>query len=342
MSITWRLTAPEPNWAIRLRWAPPQLSWGKGRTKENPLLVGSVKANIGHLEAAGGISGLIKVVLSMQQGLIPRQLHFDEPSPHIAWDRIPVKMVVEPTRWPNGETRTASVTALGMSGTNAHVVLESVATKSIFGLATSFVRRSAAAARSRAAHTPLVGAERQRRIPDSGMSRSVTAIGSKSLRQTSRTPVTLRRLDVSIGSIVLLSWWIRPQQATKLLCAFERGESASSVIRGQVGKSPKLAWMFSGEGSEYFGHGRESVSDTTCLSKLSWIATSEQLWQDREGSLLDALFRDQTLLCESCGSNRRCLFCRRRWRNFGRVGVWSPMSCSATAWDSTRRPAWRG
>ena len=81
---------------------------GQGRTDENPLLVGSVKANIGHLEAAGGISGLIKVVLSMQHGLIPRQLHFDEPSPHIPWDRLPVKMVVEPTamaqrRHANGE-----------------------------------------------------------------------------------------------------------------------------------------------------------------------------------------------------------------------------------------------
>ncbi len=123
---------------------------GQGRTKENPLLVGSVKANIGHLEAAGGISGLIKVVLSMQQGLIPRQLHFDEPSPHIAWDRIPVKMVVEPTQWPSGDTRTASVTALGMTGTNAHVVLESVASQ----------RRTGTSGR-RAADTSLVGAECQ-------------------------------------------------------------------------------------------------------------------------------------------------------------------------------------
>ncbi len=117
--------APAPNWATRSRWAPPRPSWDKAAAKRNPLLVGSVKANIGHLEAAGGISGLIKVVLSMQHGVIPRQLHFDQPSPHIAWDRIPVKMVTEPTPWPNRDKRTASVSALGMSGTNAHVVLES-------------------------------------------------------------------------------------------------------------------------------------------------------------------------------------------------------------------------
>lgn len=96
---------------------------GKGR--RDPLLVGSVKANISHLEAAGGISGLIKTVLAMQHGVIPRQLHFESPSPHIPWDRLPLRMVTERTPWPETEERVAGVTALGLSGTNAHVVLSS-------------------------------------------------------------------------------------------------------------------------------------------------------------------------------------------------------------------------
>ncbi|MCL4104718.1 UNVERIFIED_CONTAM: hypothetical protein GTU68_034157 [Idotea baltica] len=97
--------------------------YGKGRKRDAPLLVGSVKANITHLEAAGGISGLIKTVLALHHGVIPPQAHFDEPSPHIPWKRMPVKMVTEVTPWPETEERFAGVTALGLVGTNAHIVL---------------------------------------------------------------------------------------------------------------------------------------------------------------------------------------------------------------------------
>ncbi|MCR9201567.1 MAG: SDR family NAD(P)-dependent oxidoreductase [Planctomycetaceae bacterium] len=99
--------------------------YGKGRKRDNPLLVGTVKANISHLEAAGGISGLIKTVLSIHRGVLPPQAHFEEPSPHIPWRRLPVKMVTEQTPWPEAEERLAGVTALGLVGTNAHVILGS-------------------------------------------------------------------------------------------------------------------------------------------------------------------------------------------------------------------------
>lgn len=100
--------------------------YGKGRSMDDPLLVGSVKANISHLEAAGGVSGLIKAALSMHRGVIPPQIHFDEPSPHVPWERMPVRMVTQATPWPEVETRYAGVTAIGLVGTNAHVVLSSL------------------------------------------------------------------------------------------------------------------------------------------------------------------------------------------------------------------------
>ncbi len=100
-------------------------TYGKGRKPDQPLLVGSVKANISHLEAAGGVSGLIKTVLALHHGVIPPQANFDQPSPHIPWQRMPVKMVVEPTKWPETDCRVAGVTALGLVGTNAHVILSS-------------------------------------------------------------------------------------------------------------------------------------------------------------------------------------------------------------------------
>jgi len=99
--------------------------YGKGRKQGHPLWVGSVKGNISHLEAAGGVSGLIKTILSIDRGVIPPQIHFDEPNPHVPWSRLPLQIVTDPTPWPEGPERLAGVTALGLVGTNAHVLVSS-------------------------------------------------------------------------------------------------------------------------------------------------------------------------------------------------------------------------
>jgi acyl transferase domain-containing protein/aryl carrier-like protein len=94
------------------------------RAHTEPLVVGSVKTNIGHTEAAAGLAGLVKVVLAMREGQIPRNLHFDDPSPFIPWARIPIRIptVLEPWRPIHGH-RIAGISSFGFSGTNAHVIL---------------------------------------------------------------------------------------------------------------------------------------------------------------------------------------------------------------------------
>ena len=97
---------------------------GAHRPDGQPLLVGSVKTNIGHLEAAAGIAGLIKTALALGHDEIPPHLHFHKPSPQIPWDRMRVRVTDRATAWPRpGRTRTAGVSAFGFTGTNAHVVL---------------------------------------------------------------------------------------------------------------------------------------------------------------------------------------------------------------------------
>ena len=100
--------------------------YGKDREPGRPLLVGSVKTNIGHLEAAGGIASLIKTVLAMSRGVIPRHLNFRNPHPEIDWERLPLRVTSEATDWPAtpGRTPVAGVNVFGISGANAHLVVE--------------------------------------------------------------------------------------------------------------------------------------------------------------------------------------------------------------------------
>jgi acyl transferase domain-containing protein len=91
-----------------------------GRT--TPLWVGSVKSNIAHLEGAAGIAGVIKVLLSFQQGQIPPNVHFHSPNPYIDWEHSPVQVPVAPVAWGTAE-KIAGVSSFGISGTNAHIVL---------------------------------------------------------------------------------------------------------------------------------------------------------------------------------------------------------------------------
>ncbi|MFC5182881.1 type I polyketide synthase [Actinomadura harenae] len=98
---------------------------GVGRDADRPLLIGSVKSNLGHMEAAAGVAGLVKAVLALHHGVIPPSAHYKEPNPHIPFDDLRLAVVAEETPWPRrGHARRAGVSGFGFGGTNAHVLLE--------------------------------------------------------------------------------------------------------------------------------------------------------------------------------------------------------------------------
>ena len=164
--------------------------YGRGRDPDRPLLIGSVKTNIGHLECAAGVASLIKAVLAMNRGSIPGQLHFRDPNPHLDWDRLPVRVTSEPENWPShpGRPPRAGVSSFGISGTNAHAVVEGYAGPGDSGSGPAATHSPAGAARNVA--LPLSG--RIADLPSPGG--DFEARETRVLPLSAKSPEALRQL----------------------------------------------------------------------------------------------------------------------------------------------------
>ncbi|MDY7006756.1 MAG: beta-ketoacyl synthase N-terminal-like domain-containing protein [Cyanobacteriota bacterium] len=258
----------------------------RGHDRENPLHIASVKTNIGHLEPAAGIAGVIKVVLQLQHQKIAPHLNFANPNPYIDWENIPLKVPTQLTPWlSSGEKRVAGVSSFGMSGTNAHIVLEE---------APNEVRSQKSEVRieelERPVHILTLSAKTEKALNDLVNSYHSYLESENNDRELGDICYTanIGRAEFDQRLAVVTS---EKQQLIEKLKQYKQGENVTGIFSGQVTSqtTTKIAFLFTGQGSQYLQMGRQLYETQPTFQKII-DQCSEILGKYLEVSLLDVLY----------------------------------------------------
>jgi acyl transferase domain-containing protein len=285
---------------------------GRHRKADQPLLIGAVKANIGHLEAAAGMAGIIKLVLAMQHREIPPQPHVTRLNPYIPWDQLNVRVPTELTPWTtSGGPRIAGVNSFGFSGTNAHAVLEEAAA----------IQLPAVEDRPRHVLTISTRTADGLRTLAGRMAERLALIDDSQLADVCFTASTGRshfahRLAVPTASVAELR---------DALAAVVAGTIPAGVVQEHVkgARAPEVAFLFSGQGAQYVGMGR-SLFETQPAFRRALERCHELLRPLMDRPLLSVLYPDRgaTSSIDETGHTQPALFAlewalAELWRSWG-------------------------
>ncbi|MFI5613945.1 type I polyketide synthase [Amycolatopsis sp. NPDC051903] len=245
---------------------------GQGRENGHPVWIGSVKSNIGHAQAAAGAAGIIKMVQAIRHRVLPRTLHVDEPTTHVDWDAGAVRVLTEQIPWPEtGRPRRAGVSGFGISGTNAHIILEQAPPQD-----------EPAAAAAADGPVPIV----------------VSGQSAPAVREQAARLVELVERDTDLA-LADVAWSLATtrsafdhraavvaadrDEALSGLRALAAGEPGPAVVTGEVTGAGGLVFVFPGQGSQWAGMGRELMETSAvfresiedCQNALApWISWS--------------------------------------------------------------------
>ncbi|MEV0186641.1 type I polyketide synthase [Streptomyces sp. NPDC050625] len=234
-------------------------TYGQERPEGQPLWLGSLKSNIGHTQAAAGVAGVIKMVMAMRHGVLPRTLHIDEPTPHVDWSAGDVRLLTGAVDWPESDRpRRAAVSSFGVSGTNAHTIIEQApvteepALAPDSGAAVPWVisGRTEAALRAQAARLASFlddnSDEHSDKDNDSAGEAVAAADAAYSLA-TTRTAFEHR-------AVVVVK---TPEELRRALAGVADGATPPSVVTGTARTGGKTVFVFPGQGSQWVGMAAE-------------------------------------------------------------------------------------
>ncbi|GAB1544101.1 hypothetical protein NUACC21_67770 [Scytonema sp. NUACC21] len=232
--------------------------FGDTHSQNEPLIVGSFKSNVGHMEAAAGIGSLIKLVLQLQHKEIPPLLHMEQPNPHIAWDELSIHIPTQRVFWNSrNNRRIAGVSSFGFSGTNAHVVVEEAP-----------IQQPLQKTVKHSPHLLTLSAKTEEALKrlTERYENCLAANPALDLEDVCSTANTSRvhfnhRLSVLASSSA---------EMREKLTAFKIGREVTGVRKAQVrGTSqPKIAFLFTGQGSQYAGMGRQLYETQSTFRKV--------------------------------------------------------------------------
>ncbi|MFK4254633.1 acyltransferase domain-containing protein, partial [Streptomyces angustmyceticus] len=273
-------------------------TYGQGRDAGRPLWLGSVKSNIGHTQAAAGAAGVIKMVLALQHGVLPQTLHVDEPSSHVDWSAGNVRLLTEAVGWPeSGRPGRAAISAFGVSGTNAHVVIEQAPVEEsaeagpldVVGGVVPWVVSARSRDGLRAQAQRLLAYVEAR--PELGASEVGFALA------TTRSAFEHRAVVLGTERAELLEG----------LAAVAEGTTAPHAATGTVDAGGRLALLFTGQGAQRSGMGRE-LYDAFPVFADAFDAVCAHFDGELAAPLRDVVFGDEAELLNRTGFTQPALF----------------------------------
>ncbi|XXU74684.1 SDR family NAD(P)-dependent oxidoreductase [Sorangium sp. So ce1151] len=243
--------------------------FSSGRPAEQPVYLGSSKSNFGHMQAAAGVAGVMKIVLALQHELLPKTLHAETPSPHIAWEKSGLSLLQEARPWPkNGRVRRAGVSSFGVSGTNAHLILEEAPAQAV------------EATEADSATYPLLLSGRDEaalRAQAEQWSAWLRTHPEQPLFDVIHTAAVHRTHFEHRASLMARSL----PEAAEALMALSQGRSHRAIVQAISQKRGALAFVFPGQGSQWTGMGKALIS--TCPAFLAAVSECDDAFRPWTG-----------------------------------------------------------